>query len=57
VLVGDVVLPLPASDVEAGVVCVAATPTADTVTLRLANPTAGTVNGASKTWSFYIWRP
>lgn len=56
VLETDLVRVFPAADVEAGVVCVAATPTADTVTLRLHNPTAGTVDGAAKDWVFLVER-
>jgi len=56
VVATDYVRPLPSSTIEAGVVCVAATAGADKVTLRLHNPTAGAVNGASKTWEFLVER-
>jgi hypothetical protein len=56
VLATDVVRALAPADLEAGVVCVAVTPTTNTVTLRLHNPTAGTVDGGAKTWTFLVER-
>ena len=53
VVAGDIIIPVPAADVESGVIPVVAIATTDTVTLRLSNPTAGTVNGAAKTWTFH----
>ena len=49
----DLVEAIPPADLEAGVVPILCrVSAANTVILRLHNPTAGTVNGASKTWTF-----
>ena len=56
VLATDYVQAYPSATIEAGVVLAAITPSADTVTLRLHNPTAGAVNGAAKDWDFLAQR-
>lgn len=55
--VGDVVQAVPPSDLEAGLVPILArVSAANTIVVRLYNPTAGAVDGASKTWTFYLHR-
>lgn len=53
VTTADTITLIPAVDLEAGVVPISAyAQAANTVRVRIANPTAGTVNGAAKTWTF-----
>lgn len=52
--VGDVVVVNPPAAIEAGLIATAFVSAANTVTVRVANITAGTVDAASATWS-YVW--
>lgn len=55
VAVGDVVIAIPPSDLEDDLVPAGCVVTgANTATVYLYNPSAGSVDGASKTWSFLI---
>ena len=56
-LTTDYIRGVPPVDIEAGVVPLAVWPSnADEVTVRVHNPTAGAVNGVSKTWTFLVTR-
>lgn len=56
-LAADYIYPHPPALAQGVIYNGAAVPTADTVTLGIANPSAGTVDGASLTWTFYVERP
>lgn len=54
---GDSVRAVPPVDLEAGLVvqsCLVVA--ADNIRLRLTNASAGAIDGASKQWTFEIWR-
>lgn len=52
----DIVRAIPPTDLESGVVPIAAwASNTNEVTVRLANPTGGTVDGAAKTWTFHTF--
>jgi hypothetical protein len=56
VAVGDDVLAIPPDTLEAGLVPQAASvPAADTIRVRLYNPTAAAIDGAARTWRFIIF--
>jgi hypothetical protein len=55
VAVGDDVIAIPPDTLEAGLVLQGATVSAaDTVRLRLYNPTAAAIDGAARTWTLII---
>lgn len=53
--VGDAVTAIPPVALELGLVCISAIVTAaNTVTLFILNTTGGTIDGASRTWTFVV---
>lgn len=55
---GDLVFVQPPFDLEAGLVCLGARiSAADTLQIRLYNPTAAAIDGAQKTWTYYVVTP
>jgi len=54
VAVGDVVIAIPPSTLDDGVVYSAKVTAADTVKLELSNNTAGAIDVASATWKFLV---
>lgn len=58
VLAGDIVLAVNKPSLTAGVgICNARVKSADTVSVQFVNPTAGSVNPASETYTIVIGRP
>ena len=52
---GDIVLAIPPDTLEAGLVFIGSSvPAANTVRIRLYNPTAGAIDGAARTWTLLI---
>lgn len=57
ILSTDLVVAIPPVDLEAGLVPQGVNVSAaDTLQVRLYNPTAGAVDGAAKTWQFLVFR-
>lgn len=58
VLLGDIIVVIPASTLNTGLGISHARPTAaDTVAIRFVNPTAGAIDPASATYTFLVFRP
>lgn len=53
VAVGDSIVTIPPAGIATGVTWAAYVSAANTVTLRIANPTASTITPAAATWSFH----
>lgn len=50
------VIPLPPTDLETGLICQSAWVSAqNTISVRIVNTSAGTIDGAAKTWEFLIF--
>lgn len=57
VTTADRILAIPPNDLESGLVLQAVwVSAADTIQVRLLNTTAGAIDGASKTWTFIVYR-